>query len=72
MIEKDQYYRVRPVFARGDGSGVVPAMVGRVSYVHPKGRFATLEFTGPGGVSWECFWPEDLTERNLMRQSGRT
>ena len=71
MLEKGQRYRVKPLFARGDGSGMIPQLVGQVSYIHPLGRYAVLEFAGPIGVSRECFYPEELTESNLVRQKGR-
>ena len=32
----------------GDGGGLLPAEEGTVVYVHPEGRFYTVEFTFPG------------------------
>lgn len=37
---------------------------GRVIYVHPEGRFATLEFQGIHGKFRECYYPGQLTARN--------
>lgn len=45
---------------------VRPRIRGRVIYVHPQGRFATLEFQGVHGTFRECFYPEELTERNRV------
>ena len=45
---------------------VRPKIQGRVIYVHPQGRFATLEFQGVHGTFRECFYPEELTERNRV------
>lgn len=58
-------YRVKPVFtATKDGQRPV-TMTGKVRYVHPKKRFAVLEFAK--GIR-ECFCPEQLTEGNRVRQ----
>ena len=47
----------RPVTFRGPEEEDAPprAMVGRVAYIHPKGRFHMVEFETPGGVLRECF-----------------
>lgn len=61
-------YRVKPVFtAAKDGQRPV-TMTGKVLYVHPKKRFAVLEFTK--GIR-ECFCPEQLTEENRVRDRNR-
>ena len=39
---------------------------GKVIYVHPEGRFATLEFQGIHGKFRECYYPEQLTQRNRV------
>ena len=31
------------------------AVAGRVTYIHPKGRFHMVEFETPGGALRECF-----------------
>lgn len=63
-------YRVRPVFEiREDGRKRVRE--GKCVAVHPKGRFAVLEFDGVWGKVRECFWPEEVTERNRVHRKGR-
>lgn len=58
-IRLGQLYRVKAVFA-GDRTDRSASLKGRVAYVHPKGRYAVLDF-GCGGESVrECFWPEEL------------
>ena len=58
-------YRVKPVFtATKDGQRPV-TMTGKICYVHPKKRFAVLEFDK--GIR-ECFCQEQLTEGNRVRQ----
>lgn len=45
--------RIRAKISYGDGGGLLPAEEGVVVYVHPEGRFYTLEFSFPdryGGV----------------------
>lgn len=65
-----QRYRVRPVFEfREDGHKRVRE--GLCVAVHPKGRFAVLEFEGFWGKVRECFWPEEVTERNRVHKKGR-
>ena len=34
---------------------------GKCVFVHPEGRFVTLEFPVRGGVIRECFKPEDVS-----------
>lgn len=56
-------YRVMPEFTRGkDRAGTDNGqwMWGRCVWVHPKGRFALLEFEFPGGTLRECFRREEL------------
>ena len=49
-----------------------PAKIrGVVIYVHPKGRFATLEFQGIHGKFRECYYPEQLTQRNRVSEKKR-
>ena len=62
---KGERYRVKPVFSMSKDGRVVKPMTGKVTWVHPKGRFAVLIFAG--GVR-ECFFPEQLTAGNLMLQ----
>ena len=46
--------------------------VGEVVYVHPRGRFATLQFQGVHGPFRETFRPEQLTESNRVCQKKKT
>ena len=62
-------YRVRPVFAKAK-DGLEPIREGVCVAVHPKGRFAVLEFDGVWGKVRECFWPDEVTERNRVRKRG--
>ena len=39
----------------GEESRTPRAVAGRVTYIHPKGRFHMVEFETPGGVLRECF-----------------
>lgn len=63
---KGLWYRVAPEFAQ---SALVTKdrtttskvkKVGKVVYVHPNGRFVTMEFKGVMGYARECFRPEEL------------
>ena len=45
--------RIRAKISYGDGGSLLPAEEGTVVYIHPEGRFYTLEFSFPdrcGGV----------------------
>lgn len=44
---------------------------GVVIYIHPAGRYATLEFQGVRGKFRECYYPEELTERNRVGRRNR-
>lgn len=62
MVELNQCYRVKPVFTKmKEGPSV--SLVGKVVYIHPKGRYVVLEFDGPIGKTREAFCPEQLTEK---------
>ena len=65
MLAIGQCYRVMPAF-----SGTIiqkgKAQAGKIVYIHPKGRYAVLEFDGVCGRPRECFWPEELTEDNRV------
>lgn len=39
----------------GEESRTPRAVAGRVTYIHPRGRFHMVEFETPGGVLRECF-----------------
>lgn len=63
-----EIYAVKPAFASGDSSGASHRIMrGRVVYIHPKGRFAVLEFRGFHGTARECFWPDELTAENRRK-----
>lgn len=63
-------YSVRPAFALTQ-EGAKPVMRGTCVAVHPKGRFAVLEFEGVWGTVRECFWPEQVTDRNRVTRKGK-
>lgn len=69
-MENDEKYRVKPVFASSNDGTSGVRMVGRVVWVHPKGRFAVLAFAG--GVR-EVFYPEQLTADKVVvgKRGGR-
>lgn len=62
-------YLVKPVFSIDKTAWLGP-MKGTCVAVHPKGRFAVLEFEGYWGKVRECFWPEQVTERNRIGKRG--
>lgn len=39
----------------GEESRTPRAVAGRITYIHPKGRFHMVEFETPGGALRECF-----------------
>ena len=39
----------------GEESRTPRAVAGRVTYIHPKGRFHMVEFETPGGALRDCF-----------------
>ena len=65
MVELKQQYRVSPAFAKVK-DGLSTSMVGKVVYIHPKQRYAVLEFEGPLGASRESFYLDQLTDRNRV------
>lgn len=65
MIELGQKYRVSPAFTKTNAEAC-KSMVGRVVYIHPKGRYAVLEFEGPGGKAKESFPLDQLTDQNRV------
>lgn len=58
-------YRVRPAFAKEKETPEC-YMTGKVVYVHPKRRYAVLEFKGVRGNPRESFFMDQLTERNRV------
>ena len=69
-VELNQKYRVRPAFTR-TGTEESKSMVGRVVHIHPKGRYAVLEFEGPGGKARESFPLDQLTDKNRVLEKKR-
>lgn len=65
MIELNQKYRVSPAFTKTNVEAC-KSMVGRVVYIHPSGRYAVLEFEGPGGTAREAFPLDQLTDQNRV------
>lgn len=63
---KGLWFRVAPEFAQSalvanNRKGVGKVMkTGKVVYVHPKGRYVTMEFKGVKGMARECFYPKQL------------
>lgn len=61
-IKVGMMFRVAPEFGRTSKGMVNHTQEGSVVWVHPKGRFAVLEFEGVTGKPRECFFPELLTQ----------
>lgn len=70
-IKLGYHYRAEPYFsapaaqvggvAKNLPGGVkAKPMTGKCVYIHPKGRFVTLEFPVLGGKLRECFRPEEV------------
>ena len=70
MIELGQKYRVSPAFTKTNVEDC-KSMVGRVVYIHPKDRYAVLEFEGPGGTARESFPLDLLTDKNRVLEKKR-
>lgn len=70
-MQVGEVYMVRIDSSTPDLAGIKHPVKGRVVYVHPKGRYATLEFQGVHGKFRESFYPEQLTERNRLPGKGR-
>ena len=66
-MKKGLWYRVAPEFAQNvlvskdRKTTAAVKKVGKVVYVHPRGRYATLEFKGKMGFARECFYPKQLS-----------
>ena len=69
MIRVGEKLRVAPVFAKHDG-GTPRYMTGKVVYIHPKGRYAVLEFKGVHGKSREGFTLWDLLHKKNKQEGG--
>ncbi len=58
-----EQYNVKPYFAgytSNSWRGKSTAQCGTIIWVHPKGRFAVLEFDGVASKPRECFYPDQL------------
>ena len=51
-----------------EGGSMLPAEEGVVVYVHPEGRFYTVEFSFPGKEPWERW---KIREAYIMREDER-
>ena len=72
MIRIGMRFRVKPAFAKQEGINADSKIqTGRVVYIHPKGKFAVLEFDGVFGNPRESFPLAQLTESNLVRKKRR-
>ena len=56
---------------KGKNVDIKIPMTGTIVWVHPKLRFAVLEFEGIHGNPRECFWPWELTETNRVYNKRR-
>lgn len=72
-MQVGEIYRVRTdsVYCEGQGVHLRPRVKGRVAWVHPRNRYAVLEFQGIHGNFRECYYPEELTERNRVGKRDR-
>lgn len=59
-------FRVRPVCLK-NSAAVTPLVTATVVWVHPKGRFALLEYQGKLGTNRECFHPMELTDEKRVK-----
>ena len=69
-MELNERYRVTPAFTKTNVEAC-KSMVGRVVHIHPKNRYAVLEFEGAGGKVRESFPLEDLTDKNRVLEKKR-
>lgn len=60
-------YRITLESTPPDAKNHRPKICGEVVYLHPKSRFATLEFQGVHGKFREAFRPEQLEGRAVRR-----
>lgn len=66
-----EVYIVKPECAIPTKTNENPPMKGTVIWVHPKERFAVLEFEGVSGKPRECFQARLLTEANQVQKKRR-
>ena len=71
-MKAGEVYIVKPECAIPTKTNNKPPKKGKVVWVHPKQRFAVLEFEGIIGNPRECFGPAELTEKNrVQRKRGK-
>ena len=70
-MQVGEEYIVRPELAISTKTNAKPSMRGTVVWVHPKLRFAVLEFEGIHGKPRECFYPNELTAKNRVQKKRR-
>ena len=70
-MQVGEEYRVQSDSVFCTSEKVRPMIQGKVIYVHPEGRFATLEFEGVCGKFRECYYPEELTVQNRAGRRKR-
>lgn len=63
--------RVKKRMVKGKAVVTKIPMQGTVVWVHPKLRFAVLEFEGVHGNPRECFRPSELTEKKRIYNKRR-
>ena len=67
---------LEPTLEATSGLGTVGPIPARVIYIHPAGRYCTVEFRSPiTGERWrEAFWPElaPLFKAAAMRSEDQT
>ena len=66
-----EVYIVKPECAIPTKTNENPPMKGTVIWVHPKERFAVLEFEGVSGNPRKCFQARLLTEANRIKPRRR-
>lgn len=60
---------IEPTLEATSGLGTVGRIPARVIYIHPAGRYYTVEFRSPiTGYDWrEAFWPELTPQQKNLR-----
>ena len=70
QVEVGQKYSVHPQFGRLSIEKT-NEQIGQVVYVHPRMRYAVLEFEGVDGNPRECFQLYELTKKNFAGYGKR-
>jgi len=66
-VEVGEVYIVQPECALPTGKYEKRPMKGKVIWIHPLARFAVLEFEGVTANPRECFWPDELNDKNRVQ-----